>query len=511
MGCGVLRSFVVHILVSVVSVFSAEAVVTYEEFGAVGDGKKDDFAAIVEAHRCANERGEPVRAKDGATYYIGGAAQTAVIRTDVDFGTARFIIDDTEVENRNTSVFSVPSDLSAFPVEGIGSLARGQTNLGVRLPMACLVRIENDRVRQYIRSGANANDGAPQQEVLVVKPNGDIDGHTPVLQPYAAVTRAMAYPIDAKPLVIRGGVFRTIANREQENLSYFGRGISVRRSRTRIEGLRHEVTGEGTLLSPYGGFVSISLCAGVRVKDSFFSSRLNACRAGTYDITVSSAVSVSFVNCRELTDICDRKRWGVIGTNYSRNLLFDGCEFSRFDAHCGVANATVRNSRLGHMGIEAIGYGTFLIENTTVYGNNFVSLRGDYGSTWDGDVVIRNCTFVPACGQSRAGVLVGGRNDGRHDYGYVCRMPRRIVVEGLKVDDSNHPANYAGPWIFSDFNPARTGKTYSEPYPYHIPEEVVLKDIMTASGERFRLSPNEYMFKDVRVVRQGMRRWKPPK
>ena len=52
-------------------------VVTYEEFGAVGDGKADDQSAIVAAHAAANEKGLPVKAGDGKTYYIGGGAAVA--------------------------------------------------------------------------------------------------------------------------------------------------------------------------------------------------------------------------------------------------------------------------------------------------------------------------------------------------------------------------------------------------------------------------------------------------
>jgi len=47
----------------------------------------------------------------------------------------------------------------------------------------------------------------------------------------------------------------------------------------------------------------------------------------------------------------------------------------------GVANATIRNSTLGHMGINAIGEGLLLIENTKIMANRIVNLRNDYGST----------------------------------------------------------------------------------------------------------------------------------
>ena len=76
--------------------------VTYEEFGAVGDGVTDDFAAIKRAHDYANEMGLPVKARDDANYYIhyarvDGVATSAKIRTNVNWGSAKFTIDDTDI------------------------------------------------------------------------------------------------------------------------------------------------------------------------------------------------------------------------------------------------------------------------------------------------------------------------------------------------------------------------------------------------------------------------------
>ena len=88
------RSFgLASCLLAFASLAGAE-VVTYERFGAKGDGVTDDLPSIVAAHREANERGLPVKARDGATYYIGGQDLTAEIKTDVDFGSAVFFIDE---------------------------------------------------------------------------------------------------------------------------------------------------------------------------------------------------------------------------------------------------------------------------------------------------------------------------------------------------------------------------------------------------------------------------------
>ena len=83
---------------------------TYEEFGAIGNGVNDDFDAIIACHNAANEMRLPVVAKKGATYYIGGSSKTAIVKTSVDFTGAKFIIDDRSLENITSYVFTVLSD-----------------------------------------------------------------------------------------------------------------------------------------------------------------------------------------------------------------------------------------------------------------------------------------------------------------------------------------------------------------------------------------------------------------
>jgi len=198
-------------------------------------------------------------------------------------------------------------------------------------------------------------------------------------------------------------------------------------------------------------------------------------------------------------DINDRRYWGIMGSNYCKNLLYDNCNFSRFDAHKGVANATIRNSSLGHMGINAIGSGTLIVENTTIRGRSLINLRSDYGSTWQGEFIIRNCIFVPAGGNAISANLIGGSNSGQHDFGYTCYMPERITIENLHIDDSNHPEDYQGPAIFSNFNPQMTDDSYQERFPYVRTREVILRNVSTSSGKELIISENPFIFKDVKI------------
>ncbi len=172
---------------------------------------------------------------------------------------------------------------------------------------------------------------------------------------------------------------------------------------------------------------------------------------------------------------------------------------SRFDAHQGVANATIRHSTLGHMGINAIGSGVLLIENSTIRGRSIVNLRPDYGSTWQGELVIRNCVFVPAGGKPISTDLISGSYSGQHDFGYTCYMPERITIENLRIDDSKHPENYRGPAIFANFNPQMKDDSYQEKFPYVKTKEVILRNVTTASGMTLRLSDNSFMFREVKV------------
>jgi hypothetical protein len=472
--------------------FKNEGFVSYSDFGATGDGKTDDIDAIAATHAFANRNGLAVKAVEGATYYIGGKSRTAVIMTGTNFGTAAFIIDDTDVENRNTHVFMVASGKQPFQPKGISSLRRNQEKVDISFPGTCIVTVTNSNVKRYIRFGPNQNAGASQTDIFIVDKNGHVDMDAPIIWDFDQITDITALPIDETTLTIKGGRFTTIANKAESKYTYYSRGIAIRRSNVVVDGLEHRVTGEGDHGAPYGGFINVGDCSYVTVKNTILTghkiyqtigSAGVSVSMGTYDISLNRALNVSFVNCSQTNDINDGRYWGIMGSNYCKNLLLDNCTFSRFDAHMGVANATIRNSTLGHQGINAIGSGTFTVENSTIYGRNLINLRSDYGSTWQGDLIIRNCIFVPAGGKTASASLVGGSNSGQHDFGYTCYMPERIIIENLKIDDSNHPENYKGPAIFANFNPKYTDESYTEQFPYVITKEVILRNVTTSSGK----------------------------
>ena len=481
----------------------------YREHGAVGDGVADDLDAIIRAHAAANKAGRPVRADAGATYRIGGANKTAQIQTDTDWGDATFIIDDTSVENRSSHVFRIASHLPSTKVTSVATLKKGQAKLDLTLDYPALVIATDNATKRYIRYGLNQNSGAAQTDVFIVGKDGAVDPATPVIWDFNAITAMTAYPIDPATLTVKGGRFTTIANQEEAKYNYYSRGISVMRSNVLLDGLRHTVTGEGDHGAPYGGFIVVTMCANVTVRNcvltghktySTIGSAGKPVTMGTYDLSVNKAVNVTFKDCKQADNIHDTRRWGILGSNYSKNLTYDTVAFSRFDAHMGVANATIRNSVLGHQGINIIGCGTFLLEGSKVCGGSLVNLREDYGSTWEGEIIIRNCEYVPRNGKPSDATLISGANSGQHDFGYPCHMPRKITIDGLTIDDRAPPNGYAGPKLFAAFNRAHTSEDYQEKYPYQITQEVAIKRLTTTSGKPHVISSNPFLFRNVKIT-----------
>ena len=470
--------------------------VTYEDFGAVGDGKTDDFEAIVKTHEYANANGFKVFANETATYYIGGADKTACIMTDTDWSTARFVIDDSEVENRNAWVFSIaPSQNSIDITDKVTPLKIDADNIGAALESKSLVVLTDSNVKRYIRKGANQNSGSNQADVILVDKNGDISPDTPLIWNFDSITSATAYPVDSKTLTVKGGRFTTLANSAPSEYNYYARGILIKRSNTVIDGIYHDIKNEGKTGAPYSAFVSLSQCADVTVKNSTFTghkkystigSAGTSVTMGTYDIGAATAVNAKFINCNQTNDITNNDYWGIAGTNYCKNLVYDGCAFSRFDAHQGVLNATVINSVLGHHGIKLIGSGTALIENTMVLSDSFIDLREDYGSTWNGELIIRNCKFYPT---GISDHIINAENSEDHDFGYTCYLPQRIDIDGFYVHRIG--INY----LFTKVNSKHNSDSYSAEYPVVPPQEITVKNFSSLIlGELF-VSKNKAIFK----------------
>ncbi len=532
--------------------------VYYEDFGAKGDGKTDDFVAMAATHEYANQFDYIVKAKPGATYYIKETGSTETnskyitIKTDVVWTGCTIVIDDRsytylDVGERTANIFRIlPDERGNTYREGNpifdaivagGGFKTTTTKINYQPGRDVMLFPYDEDRKVYIRYGGNANEGNDQHELIIVHADGTLDANTPVMLDYNQVTKIVEYYIDDKPITISGGTLITRANASRCQYDYFSRNINIGRSNVTFSGVEHKITDEGDTGAPYSGFFSPSNCNNIRFENCIFQSHrmyeeersidpdtgkiIWGTSMGTYDLGGSNANNIYYYNCRQSNfyapdgtytnkfydengEIPNNNKgnpaslWGCMGTNYCKNITYDNCEINRFDAHCGVYNATIKDTTTAM--INLIGAGTALIENSTVYNTVLVSLRSDYGSTWDGEIIFKDVKW--RTGSSSPNMITGSYTN--HYFGYETHLPS-VTVDNLTIVGSNATSVN----IFGDF-----GVPYeSDPslpnmgaVPnkniMHYPSEngYIIKN--NGSGYTFRVAPSGCFFSRLPIIQE---------
>ena len=449
----------------------------YADFGAVGDGVTNDFEAIKRCHEYANENGCEVKATEGKTYYIGKTdGEYVSVKTSVDWTGASFFIDDKAIDvkskDRVTDIFVMESSFDNWLTEykedsdivkGLsGGFKKDIKNIGFAPGYRALVYVYDRNNYAFNRFGLNGSlTPPPQHEFTIVEPNGDIVDKTEFFLDFTGVTEIKVYRVDDEPITLTGGKFITNANDAPPEYTYYARGLNLFRSNVTIRDTVHEIVGEGEHGAPYIGFINYRTTHNLRCENlslqghrtfyDFFPDGRRRSPMGSYDIGGSDANEVVFYNCtqnnffEEGSDSVPRKEseyWGIMGTNYCKNLTYEQCLLSRFDAHSGIYNATVKDTTI--LNIKLTGGGTALIENSTVYENHtgFVYLRADYGSTWNGDLIIRNSRYLNDTEDSN--LIYGAWFNWSYFGTDVPHLPN-ITVDNLYIKNSSG-TNYVYKW-----------------------------------------------------------------
>ena len=459
--------------------------VKYSYFNAVGDGRTDDFDAIIATHEFANKHGLRVEADEGYTYYIGTGAKTAYIKTDVDWGNATFIIDDRMVNHYNgyrNWVFQAISDSQSYKLEvpaGM-SLPKNVKNIGITFDSDVMLQVFDHTKEIYNRIGESVtNGGEPQSDVIIVHANGDVDETTPLLFDFDTVTAITVQPINDTPITITGGIFIQYTNRQPVKSGYFCRGVDIARSNTTVYGMEFSFREEadpkkGEPSAAYEAFLRASKACNILFDSCKMSGRL--CNGqGTYGIQGDFAINVKWYNCTQLNDITDTRYWGIMGSSGCKNVTYEKCYLSRFDAHRGLYNASIIDSTIGEI-INLVGWGTAYLENVTLCAKNswFIRLREDYGSIWDGDVIIKNCNFMVKDSFKEAFIL---RADWQsHDFGYQVALPN-VYVDGFKVTYESGKDFTGEVYVFKKIHGYPTDIRNDQTNPLRAPAEITLKDV----------------------------------
>ncbi len=502
--------------------------VKYSDFGAVGDGINNDHAAIYEAHVFANEHGLNVFADEGAVYYIHTFENSVPIKTNTDFSGAKFIIDDQGDEiflQRSKPIFTVKKDNAekvytgedlhtAFDITPIKENDTVIPWLKGKLEAKSLIRFTNENHRDFIRFGSNVNSGNPRTDCLLVDTDGTIDSDTPVAFPFDEITKIEIFRTDDKPITIKGGYFENICCRVVQSTEFenkwrgYYRGFKIIRSNTTISDMTHRIIDEPDIPNteygrsddgklrqsyPYYGFVyyyntynSYAKNLSLNAHTTYYEDKPTSNKPvpmGSYDIVIEYSSHVYCENITNGVDIKDTRYWGIMSSNGAKNMEFKNCSMSRFDAHRGFWNARLIGCEFGQT-INVIGGGRLeIIDTVRTAGPYFIALRGDYGATFNGDVILKNCTILgnkkyrgvktDAIHDDGVTIINSGFNTANEKYldwnfGYTCYLPRSIYVESLRSAFADKT------YVFNEIDDAAFDKNHSNAY--RITERVEFKD-----------------------------------
>jgi hypothetical protein len=143
------------------------------------------------------------------------------------------------------------------------------------------------------------------------------------------------------------------------------------------------------------------------------------------------------------------------------------------------------------------------LDNVTLYGGNLLSLRCDYGSTWEGTVKITDCKWIINDDGQKASQIFDMQNNGMHDLCYTCHMPEVIEKDNLYIDDFALEGTMHELFLFEDPCAGDNGESLppfeERPYPYILCREVTCRNLMTASKRTVHTSKNEKLFSNVKI------------
>ncbi len=498
--------------------------------------------------------------------------QTINVMTDVDFNGASFTVDDrgsAAYKYKKLSLFTVISSNETIELNSakIAELAgegytvtRETTDLAWIAPMLkgkSIVMIFNSKHKDFIRHGNNESDGKPRREIFLVNADGSFaEDHVSAFD-FEQLTSATVYSAYDAPITIENGCFnniccRTVAETQYKNAyeSYF-RGFRIERSNVTVKNLTHRMINEpyvGEYESesgyvyddhyvkygsrhesyPYYGFINAAYVYNLNVVDASLTGHTmyyqdkkatastggvtpDPVRMGSYDIVIDFSYGAVFKNVSQYceTGIGDMRYYGIMASNGCKNLLFEGCSLNRFDAHMGVWNATLRDTVIGHT-LNVIGGGELMLDGVTrLNSKSFISLRRDYGASFNGNITIKDCTFYSygeyntSLSQSQNttptsyGILIdsGFSTDNAGytesnpkgaywlwNFGYTCYMPREVTVDNLKYSpDKVYLFNDLPNDIFvQNYYGIGTPSKYSILYPYILTEKVIYKNMPSA-------------------------------
>lgn len=475
--------------------------VTYEDFETGSSETEDCYQKIKEAHEYANLNNYEVRATSKVyNIYKLNDTEPILIKTNTNWNNAKFIIHDENIKDfkaKDYPIFKIASNDANKIITDQNVLKEIKLNRNTNKLKAlagygdCICIAYNENKIQYIRYKYE-NSGISQRDIFKIDNDGNILND--IQWNFDEVTKIMLIPIPKEQIVVENGIFQTNLPNDpyEQETGYFNRNIVCNRSNTMIKNIKHTVNNNDYIGGPYFGFIRLSYVTDIELIDcELFSHKYKS--KSSYDLILEYTVNTNIENVKS-NDIEDSSRWGITGTNYTKDIIYKNCELNRIDAHSGVHNLTIEDSIVGIKGITVVGSGKLNINNvTTLSPSTLVYLRDDYGSTWNGTINIKNCNMAKAINPQIVTFYTNYDNNNQlHNYGYDLYLPN-ITIDGLKINDNNNiNTKYPDICIF-DNNATKTGIDNGDVRNnYILPRNINIKNYQTTSGRKIKLFSTKF-------------------
>lgn len=164
------------------------------------------------------------------------------------------------------------------------------------------------------------------------------------------------------------------------------------RSNTKVHGFKLE--GISGITAYRDGIFFFNRCCNIEIYDIYGISPVQKDLSSGYSLYLRS-VSASHIH--DLF-VGDSTRWGVIGCHFIIDCVFERCHLNRWDCHFAQTGFNVvRECVLGYL-VYPVGCGTFVIENCVISNGyesdgGLIALRSDVVGVFNGEIIVRNCTF----------------------------------------------------------------------------------------------------------------------
>ncbi len=492
----------------------------YSDFGADGKGVINDYQAIYDTHVYANQCGQTVMGDTGATYYVGPAIPVSVpVKTNVDWNGCTFLVDDTTsaaYQTRSNALFTMTRDypiveLNEKQIDEIAgtnaTLNFGDTSvpwLADYIETKSLVMFTNAHHKDFVRHGANQSSGENRKDVFIMYPDGSIDPETEVCFEFDDFTLIQIHRVDDTPVTIKNGNFINICCRTVLETNFivkyhaYSRGVRFERSNVTMQNVTHSMQDEPELdfengMGDYGGcnesypyyaFIYTERTYNLLVKDCTITGHTTyyedkpatestggvkpaPVAAGSYDMAIERSINVHFLNTHQTapTGLGDTRYWGIMTSNWTKDMTFENCSINRFDAHRSFWGARLINTDIGHT-INLVGGGELYMENVRkMTGPTFIDTRSDYGGTFRGNITLIDCTLdgVTKYRSNTGGVYdatkkettgyvvkVGFKNNNETgywnwDFGFPSYMPTNVTLDNFTSGINGNT------YVFPDF------------------------------------------------------------